>query len=496
MIMIMKRKFLINPILTVGLFLIIAVSCKKDSIEAPQMPIVKTVAVSEITPNTAKSGGVITSEGSSTVTASGVCWSSVKTPTISDSLTNDVAVADSFISVITELIDGKTYSIRAYATNSYGTSYGGVFTFTTLSVPQLETTSITSIGTTTATGTAKIISDGRDSIIVSGLCWSTHETPTITDNVTADTIDEGSFSNAMTNLKANTIYYARAYATNSIGTGYGNTIAFRTQESKLFISIVLVNMPEGTFTMGSPMGEADRDPDETQHQVTLSAFKISKYEITNGQYAEFLNEKGIGSDGLYAAGSYPDQPLLYQSASNYNWGLNYTDGQWVAQENFQNHPVILVTWYGATEFASYMGARLPTEAEWEYAARANTTTPFNTGDCISNLEANYNWFYAYSGCSNLNIAKPGSTQSVSTYTVSANGLFNMHGNVAEWCSDWYGEYQTTDQTNPTGASTGTTRVIRGGSWDGGARYIRSACRGFFSPEDFDYTVGFRIVMEP
>ena len=493
----MKIKFLNWTILAVGLFLILAVSCKKDSIVESQLPVVQTKAVSEITQNTAKGGGVITSEGSSFVTASGVCWSSVKTtPSINDSLTIDIAVADTFISVINDLIEGKTYYLRAYATNSFGTGYGRVYTFTTITVPELETTSITSIGTTTATGSVKIISDGRDSILVSGICWSTSETPTIADNVTTDTIDTGSFSNAMTNLKANTVYYARAYATNSIGTGYGNAIAFRTQDSKAFISIISVNMPAGTFTMGSPIGEVDRDPDETQHQVTLSAFRISKYEITNGQYAEFLNEKGIGSDGLYAAGSYPNQPLIYPSATNYNWGLNYTDGQWVSQENFQNHPVILVTWYGATEFASYMGARLPTEAEWEYACRANTSTPFNIGDCINNLQANYNWFYAYSGCSNMNTAKPGSTQSVATYTASDNGLFNMHGNVAEWCSDWYGDYPTTDQTNPAGATTGTTRVIRGGSWDGGARYIRSASRGFFSPDDFDYTVGFRIVMQP
>ncbi|MDY0014944.1 MAG: formylglycine-generating enzyme family protein, partial [Bacteroidales bacterium] len=144
-----------------------------------------------------------------------------------------------------------------------------------------------------------------------------------------------------------------------------------------------VSIPAGTFTMGSPYDQADRKDDEKPHQVTLSAFKMSKYEITNAQYAAFLNAKNIGSDGEYAAGAFPTQALIYQSDivlnGIYDWGLHYADGQWVPVTGYENHPVIYVTWYGASEFAAYMGCRLPTEAEWEYACRAGTTTHFNTG---------------------------------------------------------------------------------------------------------------------
>jgi hypothetical protein len=149
------------------------------------------------------------------------------------------------------------------------------------------------------------------------------------------------------------------------------------------LKIELASIPAGTFTMGSPTNEPNRDSDETQFQVTLSAFRMSKYEITNAQYAAFLNAKNIGSDGKYAAGAYPTQPLIYASSGSYNWGLNYTGGQWAPVAGYENHPVINVTWYGATEFATYVGGALPTEAQWEYAARGGTTTAFHTGACLS-----------------------------------------------------------------------------------------------------------------
>ncbi len=262
------------------------------------------------------------------------------------------------------------------------------------------------------------------------------------------------------------------------------------------LNIELASIPAGTFTMGSPSTEVNRSTDETEHQATLSAFKMSKYEITNAQYAAFLNAKSIGSNGLYAAGAYPAETLVYASSGSSNWGLNYTGGQWVPVAGYENHPVIYVTWYGATEFATYAGGTLPTEAQWEYAARGGTTTPFNTGACLSNAQANYSWGTPYNTCTNTITTYPSTTQTVGSYTANAYGLHDMHGNVWEWCSDRYGSYPTTSQNNPTGATTGSDRVIRGGSWFSYAQYCRSAHRDYYSRSNAYRTVGFRVVLVP
>ena len=258
-----------------------------------------------------------------------------------------------------------------------------------------------------------------------------------------------------------------------------------------------VAIPGGTFTMGSPYDQANREDDETPHQVTLSAFKMSKYEITNAQYAAFLNAKNIGSDGEYAAGAFPTQALIYQSDIVLNgecdWGLHYADGQWVPVTGYENYPVIYVTWYGASEFAAYMGCRLPTEAEWEYACRAGTTTLFNTGNCLSAKKANYNGNFTMEGCKKgVNRGKP---MPVGSFAPNTLGLYDMHGNVYEWCSDWYGTYSGDAQTNPKGPASGTYRVRRGGSWASVALFCQCAYRSPDEPENSGYTMGFRVVSD-
>jgi len=262
----------------------------------------------------------------------------------------------------------------------------------------------------------------------------------------------------------------------------------------VFSTIPTSAIPAGTFNMGSPVTEGNRDNDETQYPVTLSAYRMSKYEITNTQYAAFLNAKSIGSDGIWAAAPvYPTQALIY---ANTSWGLTYSGSQWVPVTGYENAPVINVTWYGATEYATYIGGTLPTEAQWEYACRAGTTTPFNTGDFLTNGQANYNWAYPYNGGTNTVTTCPGKTQPVGTYAANAYGLYDMHGNVYEWCADLYGTYPTTAQTDPTGAATGSYRVIRGGSWYGGAQVCRSAHRNGTYPDGGNDGLGFRVVLVP
>jgi formylglycine-generating enzyme required for sulfatase activity len=135
------------------------------------------------------------------------------------------------------------------------------------------------------------------------------------------------------------------------------------------------------------------------------------------------------------------------------------------------------------------GYRLPTEAEWEYACRAGTTTPFSTGNNITTNQANYNGTPYNNNAKGQNRLR---TMPVFTFEPNPWGLHEMHGNVSEWCWDWYGDYVSTAQTDPTGASFGTYRVIRGGSWNNSAAGARSALRNTIAPSYRYASVGFRL----
>ena len=201
-------------------------SCKKD----PSLAILKTSNITEVTINSLKSGGDITSSGGADITARGICWSTTQNPVVSDSHTSDGKGSGSFSSSVTGLTPDTKYYIRAYATNSAGTAYGNEVSSTTtaLVVPTLVTAAIADITFTSATSGGTITTDGGAAVTAKGICWSTNASPTTGDNKTSDGTGTESFTSYLTNLTPGTTYHVRSYAINSVGTAYGNELTFGT----------------------------------------------------------------------------------------------------------------------------------------------------------------------------------------------------------------------------------------------------------------------------
>jgi hypothetical protein len=189
---------------------------------ATSAPQLTTSVISSITGISASSGGNITHDGGVAVTARGICWNTIQNPTLSNSFTNNGTNSGTFTSNITELALGTTYYVRAYATNSVGTTYGNEISFTTVALPTLSTTNYFDIKGDSAKAGGSITNNGGSAVISQGLCWSISTNPTIINSKNT------SFTSVIAGLTNNTIYYVRAYATNNAGTSYGNEISFNS----------------------------------------------------------------------------------------------------------------------------------------------------------------------------------------------------------------------------------------------------------------------------
>jgi formylglycine-generating enzyme required for sulfatase activity len=201
----------------------------------------------------------------------------------------------------------------------------------------------------------------------------------------------------------------------------------------------------GEFLMGS---NAFND-EKPIHTVRITrGFWMGKYEVTQEQYEAVMGNK----------------PSNFKGAQN---------------------PVESVSWDDAVAFCKKVGVRLPTEAEWEYACRAGTTTKYSSGDSDSDLDG-----VAWYTINSRNTTHPGGQKQANAW-----GLYDMHGNVWEWCADWYGSYPSGEATNPAGSSSGTARVLRGGSWCFYPGFCRSAIRGWYYPGNRDVSVGFRVCLD-
>ncbi len=225
----------------------------------------------------------------------------------------------------------------------------------------------------------------------------------------------------------------------------------------------MIYVAPGSFTMGSPSSEDGHEDDETQHRVTLTkGYWLGKYEVTQRQWESVMG----------------DNPSIFKGP---------------------DRPVESISWDDCQKFIEKVDAasrrqlggeaRLPTEAEWEYACRAGTVTAYSWGDALNGDKANCDGNYPCGTTVKGRYRQE--TADVGSYSPNAWGFYDMHGNVWEWCSDWYGSYEG-DATNPTGAASGVLRVLRGGGWLSLARSCRSALRYWFRPGDRDDDCGFRL----
>ena len=248
--------------------------------------------------------------------------------------------------------------------------------------------------------------------------------------------------------------------------------------TELWLKLVL----PGTFTMGSPTDELGRYSYETQHAVTLTkAFYMGVFEMTQKQWTLVMGS----NPSRYKGDTRPVEQVSYNDIRGTLLGAN-----WPAHAQ-----VDATSFLGKIRARTALNFDLPTEAQWEYACRAGTTTALNNGRELSSTGQDAAMDEVGRYHYNQNDGKGGYTSyhtKVGSYVPNAWGLYDMHGNVWEWCLDWYGSYTTGVVTDPVGSASGSSRVLRGGVYYGNAQYCRSAAHGSGNPSSRDSGFGFRL----
>lgn len=354
-------------------------------------------------------------------------------------------------------------------------------------IPTVVINEVSDVTIDSAKVICNVTDDGGADVTLRGVCWNTSENPTINDSKTEDGSGTGSFISQLSDLVPNTQYYVRAYAVNSAGISYGNQKSFTTlgeegegedesedegeDENELLnnktitvngVSFTMVAVKSGTFNMGAQSSDPEGinydeeawERESPVHQVTLSDYYIGETEVTQELWQAVM---GVN-------------PSLFQG---------------------EQKPVEQITWYDCQGFIKGLNQltglnfRLPTEAEWEFAARGGVESQgykYSGGDNIDDVA----WY-------SVNSKKK--SKEVKTKLPNELGIYDMCGNVMEWCQDIFGDYSGDPQIDPVGALSGTDCIVRGGCCLSDEGYCRVTIRSFFYPGGASYGIGFRLALD-
>lgn len=444
-------------------------------------PTVSSTTVSDIGVSKASLKASLTSDGNGTISDCGFCYSTSATPTVADAKVSYGVASGSFGTTISDLQENTTYYVRAYAINESGIGYGEITSFTTLEVvaPTVSAVTMSKVMNKSAEAAATVTSVGNGTLSEAGFVYDTTSFPTTSSGKKYSCGKTTSLKAELSGLTPQTTYYIRAYAINEKGTSYGEETTFTTAKAQVnspttitvetsfgYAMFDIVKIEGGTFNMGAQSkssSQANYDADaysdeEPVHSVTLSSFSIGVTEVSQklwyvvmGSYPSVSSTNGLGDD-------YPVYNISYDQAKQFITNLNSATGQTF---------------------------RLPTEAEWEFAARGgNASDGYKYSG--SNTVGSVGWY---------NGNASGKAHESATKTANELNLYDMTGNVWEWCSDWYGSYSLSSVTNPTGPSSGSARVIRGGGNSDNAVDCRITVRSSATPSTKSTTIGFRLAMD-